>query len=105
MNSRRLERGAGLVSMVLLVAAAAAQEGTLYISPDGRAGAPGTIGRPLPSIAAASDAIRAARRAGAAGPETVLLRGGVYFLPETFVLAPEDWCKLAFTGSKRDWEV
>lgn len=89
MNLPRLKRGAGLVSIVL-VAAAAAQAGTLYVSPEGRAGATGTFDRPLPSIAAARDAIRAARRAGATGPETVLLRGGFYFLPETFVLTPED---------------
>lgn len=89
MLTRWLKRGAGLVAM-MLAAAVGAHAGTLYVSPDGRAGAPGTIDRPLPSIAAARDAIRAARRAGTAGPETVLLRGGFYFLPETFVLAPED---------------
>jgi hypothetical protein len=76
--------------LIVLVTAAAAQAGTLYVSPDGRAGAPGTIDRPLPSIAAARDAIRAARRAGAAGPETVLLRGGFYYLSETFLLTPQD---------------
>ena len=89
MITQWLERGAGLVAM-MLAATVGAQAGTLYVSPAGRAGAPGTIDRPLPSITAARDAIRAARRAGAAGPETVLLRGGFYYLPETFVLTPED---------------
>jgi hypothetical protein len=84
-----LRRGTIFV-LIVLATTAAAQAGTLYVSPDGRAGAPGTIDRPLPSIAAARDAIRAARRARAGGPETVLLRGGVYYLSETFSLTPQD---------------
>ncbi len=80
----------GVTLGVFAALAASAQAGTLYVSPEGRTGAAGTLDRPLPSIAAARDAIRAARKAGASGPETVLLRGGTYFLPETFILTPED---------------
>lgn len=76
----------------LLVAAAASLSAatTLYVSPTGHAGAQGTIEQPLPSLAAARDAIRAMRRDGAAEPVTVLIRGGTYRLSETLVISPED---------------
>jgi len=73
-----------------MLAAAVAHAATLYVSPEGRESAPGTLEKPLASLAAARDAIRTMRRNGITGPVTVLLRGGVYRLPETFVLAPQD---------------
>jgi len=53
---------------------------TLEVSPGG----------PLPSLAAARDAVRASRAKGASGPVTVLIHGGVYTLAEPFVLSAED---------------
>lgn len=71
---------------------------TLYVSTagrldwSGRLAAPNAQGAdgPLPSLAAARDAIRGLRAKGVQQPVTVLVRGGAYYLPETFVLRPED---------------
>src|SRR5436305_4226450 len=87
-NTRMTLGGTGLLWCVVLLRTAAAA--TFYVAPDGVAGAPGTLERPLPSLAAARDAIRAMRRSAPAAPATVLLRGGTYRLAETFVLMPED---------------
>jgi parallel beta-helix repeat protein len=73
-----------------MLAAAGARAATLYVSPDGRDGAPGTLEKPLGSLAGARDAVRAMRQGGTTGSVTVLLRGGVYELRETFVLEPRD---------------
>src|ERR1035437_6129799 len=62
------------------VLAAVAPAATLYVSPQG----------PIPSLAAARDAVRALRAKGDNSPATVLIRGGVYRLAETFVLTPQD---------------
>lgn len=86
--SRRMRSKAFALGLVM--AAAVAQAATLYVSPEGRDGAPGTLDRPLGSIAAARDAIRTMRHNGATGTVTVLLRGGVYQLSETFILTPQD---------------
>ena len=83
-------RHAWCVVLLVLAAAAVAQPATLYVSPQGREGARGTIDDPFPSLTAARDAIRSMRKAGATEPATVLLRGGTYRLTETFVLTPED---------------
>ena len=72
------------------VLAAVAPAATLYVSPQGREGAPGTLDKPLPSLAAARDALRALRAKGDNSPATVLIRGGVYRLAETLVLTPQD---------------
>ena len=46
---------------------------------------------PLASLVGARDAIRVLKRAGrSAGPVTVSVRGGTYFLAEPFVLTPQD---------------
>ena len=80
-----------------LWAAGVAGAATLYVSNSGRAGwsgrleAPnpqGTDG-PLPSLAAARDAIRSLR-GGRAESFTVMVRGGIYRLAEPLVLGPED---------------
>ena len=63
---------------------------TLYVSTDGRAGSPGTIEKPLPSLTAARDRIRELRKGGSTAPMTVLVRGGMYLLDEAFTLEPQD---------------
>jgi len=53
---------------------------TISVSPDG----------PIKTLAEARDAARALRRSGKAGPITITVRAGTYYLPETLVLGPED---------------
>jgi hypothetical protein len=64
--------------------------GALYVATNGRADATGSLDKPLPSLAAARDRIRALRAGGDKSAMTVLARGGTYRLSEPFVLAPED---------------
>lgn len=45
---------------------------------------------PLKTLAEARDAARAQRRAGAAGPITITIHAGTYYLPQTLVLTPQD---------------
>lgn len=52
----------------------------IVVSPDG----------PIKSLREARDAARAQRRSGKAGPITISIRAGRYFLPETLTLGPED---------------
>ncbi len=74
----------------ILLIAAVAPAATLYVAPQGREGARGTIDDPFGSVAAARDAVRALRQKGDRAPMTIMLRGGVHRLTETFVLTPED---------------
>ncbi len=67
-----------LLLLFAVVGPALAQ--TVVLSPDG----------PIRTLAAARDAVRAERRAGRTGAVTVQVRDGIYFLPETLVLTPED---------------
>ncbi|MDE3164830.1 MAG: right-handed parallel beta-helix repeat-containing protein [Acidobacteriota bacterium] len=66
--------------LLLFLAAMTAAAQTITVSPDG----------PVRTLSAARDAARAARRAGHSGTITIQLRDGVYFLPETLVLTPQD---------------
>jgi hypothetical protein len=59
----------------------------IYVSPAGRDSNSGAKARPLASLAAAQ---RVARSWKSAGPVTVWLRGGTYYLPQTLVFTPED---------------
>lgn len=76
--------------LTILLMAAVSPAATLYVSPQGRDGARGTIDDPFGSLAAARDAVRALRQKGDRAPMSVVLRGGVHRLAETFVLTPED---------------
>ena len=67
-----------LLGLSLLAGACAAQ--TVTVSPSG----------PVSSLAAARDQARALRAKGAAGPITIRIEAGMYYLPETLVLTPED---------------
>ena len=67
-----------LLLLFAVVGPALAQ--TVVLSPNG----------PIRTLAAARDAVRAERRAGRTGAVTVQVRDGIYFLPETLVLTPED---------------
>src|ERR1700738_821660 len=59
----------------------------IYVSPAGRDINSGAKARPLASLAAAQ---RVARSRKSAGPVTVWLRAGTYYLPQTLVFTPED---------------
>jgi hypothetical protein len=69
--------------VAVLMAAPLVAATTVVVAPQP---GPGQLG----SLADARDRVRALRRAGDKGPFTVTLRGGVYRLPETFVLTSED---------------
>ena len=82
--------------LMLLVGAlplAAVEPVTFFVAPDGDDAAAGTVEKPFRTPARARDAVRQVRRdrGGKLGaPATVFLRGGNYFLPEKFMLTPED---------------
>lgn len=85
-------------SALLFPAATPARAADLYVSPDGndawsgRAPAPGAAGEgPVATLARARDLARALKKETAAPrPLTIEIRGGLYPLPEPFLLAPED---------------
>ncbi len=60
-----------------------------YLAPDGDDANPGTKARPFATLARARDAVREAKKA-AAGPITVILRGGAYHLSKTVVFSLAD---------------
>ena len=63
----------------------------LFVAPDGSDSNPGTRAAPFATPAAARDALRARRAAGAVpGPAIVNLRGGTYRITETLLLEEED---------------
>ena len=64
--------------LLFLASTLAAQ--TITVSPTG----------PVKTLAEARDAARAQRRAGKTGNLTIRIGDGVYFLPETLVLTPQD---------------
>ena len=71
----------------------AAERLCVYCSPNGDDNGPGTFERPLRSLTAARDRIRAARRERGDLPEggaAILLRGGRYAVSETLELTKED---------------
>lgn len=67
--------------------ATAASAREIYVAPGGDDAAAGTKDKPLATLAAAQAAARAAK---AAGPVTVILREGTYYLPNTLIFGPED---------------
>lgn len=62
---------------------------TLFVSPRGAVGNPGTEAQPLPSLIAVRDAIRAQRQ-GKDEAVTVVVAGGTYTLTEPVVFGSED---------------
>lgn len=77
----------------LAAKADAAEAVAFYVSPGGDDASPGTLDKPFKTPARARDAIRTLRRergAQAAGPVSVYLRGGAYYLNEPLVIQPQD---------------
>jgi hypothetical protein len=73
-------RRAACASLLFSLAAVAHSQQVVDVSPAG----------PIKTLAEARDAARAQRRRGAAGPITITIHAGTYFLPQTLVLTPED---------------
>ena len=95
-----LHFGVACVVTLLCAGCAVTPAATLYVAPNGEPEWSGTLAAPnanatdgpLPSIRAARDRIRAQRTRGkwTDEPITVRIRGGTYFLDETFAIGPED---------------
>lgn len=64
---------------------AAARE--FFVSPVGDDAHPGSIAQPFATLYRAQQAVRSV---AGREPVTIFLRGGTYYLPETFVLTPDD---------------
>ena len=88
--------GRGALSLAILVPLLTlevpdVQATELFVAPDGSDSNPGTRDAPLATPAAARDALRARRAAGALpGPAIVNLKGGAYRITETLLLEEED---------------
>ena len=71
-----------------------ARAAVLHVAPEGKPGGDGAAARPLTSLTAARDAIRAMKKARGGklppGGVRVMVRGGVYPVTETFALTAED---------------
>jgi len=64
---------------------------TFYVAPAGNDQWPGTQAKPFATLARARDAIRALKERGQFdAPVKVLIRGGIYWLPQTLVFTPQD---------------
>src|SRR5580658_4789357 len=66
--------------LILLAPAIAASQQIIEVSPTG----------PIKTLAAARDAARAQRKAGATGIIAITIHAGTYFLPETLLLTADD---------------
>lgn len=75
----------------------------VFVSPDGILGAEGTKHDPLPSLAAARDAVRALKDAHPESDITVYIRGGDYFIGETVTFTPEDSAQPGTTITYRSY--
>jgi len=73
----------GFPWIVLLVAGSVAAA-EVHVSPTGDDGSSGTADRPLRTFAAAQQMARQMKA------QTVVFRAGIYYLPETIVITPED---------------
>lgn len=77
--------------VALAVTLTARADLTLYVSPQGGDGNPGTMDKPLATLARARDLLREQRRNGSLRePAQVVVRAGTYYFPEPLVLGPED---------------
>ncbi len=62
----------------------------IYIAVNGKDTNDGSVGRPLASLEAAQQAVRAVKRSGFASSIEIIIRGGTYYLPETIEFSAED---------------
>ena len=78
-----------LLTLALLGSPCSSPAAELHLSPTGDDRNPGSADRPLRTLDAAKGAVRRLK-AESHGPITVLLHGGMYYLPSTFVLDADD---------------
>jgi hypothetical protein len=95
MNSRAIRsvKQATVFGLSLfLLAGAAAQELALYVAPNGRDDAAGTLPAPFGTLVRARDAVRQLKAKGGlpAGGVRILLRAGTYRMEEPLNLTPDD---------------
>ncbi len=76
-----------LCAMLLFTLATSASAATFYVAPDGSDANPGTIRKPFATLYRAQ---QEARKVHGQEPVTVFLRGGIYYLSETFTLTDAD---------------
>lgn len=74
----------------ILVSLSPLPAAVIYVAPNGNDSAAGSEAAPLATLAGARDKIRKLREGGLKEEARVLIRGGAYALPETFVLEPQD---------------
>ncbi|MBN8459347.1 MAG: peptide-binding protein [Verrucomicrobia bacterium] len=75
------------VFVSLLIQAPPLFSADFHVSPAGKDGNPGTSGQPFQTLHAAQKAVR---KVAGHEPVNVIVRGGVYYLPEALVFTPED---------------
>ena len=68
------------IGLLLTLATVTVSAQRIVVSPQG----------PIKTLVEARDAARLQRHSGKAGPITIMVRAGTYYLPETLVLGPED---------------
>jgi len=78
-----------LLAITAVCCAGLAVGAELHVAPGGSDRNPGTADQPLATLSRARDLARAAKTRQP-GPLTVLLRSGVYYLPETLVFTADD---------------
>jgi hypothetical protein len=81
----------------------ASSEQALYVAPDGRADASGTLNDPLGSLTAARDMVRQLRESHPESDITVYLRGGIYRVYETIVFTEADSANAGTTITYRNY--
>lgn len=77
-------------SLVSLASAAEVPPADFFVAPSGNDAQTGSADQPFATLARARDAVRQQIAAGLKSPVTVLVRGGMYELPDTLVFGPQD---------------
>jgi len=86
-----MKRFESVLPLLAIVTAPTVLATQFYVAPNGNDAGPGTKSAPFATVTRARDAIRALKAQGRLkGPVEVILRGGVYYLPQTIVLEPQD---------------
>jgi len=83
MNTRAMVLG-----LLVVIAVGPTRAADVFVAPGGNDKNPGTADKPLATLSCAMDQVKASQ-ARKANPINVVLRGGVYYLPETLVLNSE----------------
>ena len=77
-----------VIALLLCAGSSLAMAREVFVAPTGNDAADGTKDKPVATMARARDLARTSKQLGQ--PTTVILRGGVYYLPDPLVLSSED---------------